>query len=112
MSNVIFYNLTNVENRPDQEGAISFGVQDEQGRLYIRRDGKDYLIGQSLDNLTIGNTQLTETDLITLKNGTGGFVAQTTPPDNTALLWIDTNPDGGLKYNNGSEWVTVPVRFS
>ena len=34
-------------------------------------------------------------------------------PSNTKLLWIDTGTsDPGLKYHNGSSWVTVPVRWS
>lgn len=99
------------EDVTDDSGNIT--TQNRSNAYTLDWKGNAWYAGQvSADNLTIGNTQLTETDLITLKNGTGGFVAQTTPPDNTALLWIDTNPDGGLKYNNGSEWVTVPVRFS
>ena len=36
-----------------------------------------------------------------------------TAPSNTKLLWIDTGTtDPGLKYYNGSSWVTVPVRWS
>lgn len=41
-----------------------------------------------------------------------GFVAQETEPENTDVLWIDTSSDGGLKYYDGTSWVTVPVRFS
>lgn len=41
------------------------------------------------------------------------FEASTNPPTNTNLLWIDTTSvTGGLKYYNGTKWVTVPVRFS
>ena len=44
----------------------------------------------------------------------GGGISQvfhvgTTAPDNTNLLWIDTA--NGLKYYNGSAWVTVPVAY-
>ena len=46
--------------------------------------------------------------------GNGGGIYQvfhvgTTAPDNTNLLWIDTA--NGLKYYNGSAWVTVPVAY-
>ena len=34
----------------------------------------------------------------------------TTAPANTNLLWIDTV--NGLKYWNGSAWVTVPVAYN
>ena len=37
------------------------------------------------------------------------FHVGTTAPDNTNLLWIDTA--NGLKYYNGSAWVTVPVAY-
>ncbi len=40
------------------------------------------------------------------------FVAQATAPSNTNILWIDTSPNGGLKYWNGSAWVVVPVAYS
>jgi hypothetical protein len=41
------------------------------------------------------------------------FVAQSETPSNTNVLWIDTTPTtGGLKYYDGTSWVTVPVRFS
>lgn len=41
---------------------------------------------------------------------TKAFHVGTTAPDNTNLLWIDTN--NGLKYYNGSSWVNVPVSWS
>ena len=41
------------------------------------------------------------------------FVAGTTAPENTKLLWIDTTATtGGLKYYNGSSWVHVPVAYT
>ena len=41
------------------------------------------------------------------------FSAGTTAPSNTKLLWIDTNAStGGLKYYNGTAWVTVPVGYT
>lgn len=41
------------------------------------------------------------------------FYAGTSTPTNTKLLWIDTTATtGGLKYYNGSAWVSVPVAFS
>lgn len=41
---------------------------------------------------------------------TKAFYVGTTAPSNTNLLWIDTN--NGLKYHNGSSWVSVPVSWS
>lgn len=38
------------------------------------------------------------------------FEVGTTAPTNTNLLWIDTA--GGLKYHNGTDWVTVPVAYN
>ena len=38
------------------------------------------------------------------------WYAGSTAPTNTKLLWID--PTNGLKYYNGTNWVTVPVAFS
>ena len=41
------------------------------------------------------------------------FAVSDAAPDNTNLLWIDTNTTtGGLKYYNGSEWVHVPVAYT
>lgn len=37
------------------------------------------------------------------------FYVGTTAPNNTNLLWIDTN--NGLKYYDGSAWVIVPVSY-
>ena len=43
----------------------------------------------------------------------GVWHAGASAPSNTKLLWIDTGTtDPGLKYYNGSAWVTVPVRWS
>lgn len=40
------------------------------------------------------------------------FIAQTSAPSNTKTLWIDTTANtGGLKYYNGSAWVSVPVAY-
>lgn len=42
-----------------------------------------------------------------------GFAAQSSAPGNTSLLWIDTTAKtGGLKYHNGSAWVSVPVAYT
>lgn len=41
------------------------------------------------------------------------FSAGATAPSDKKLLWIDTNiSTGGLKYYNGTAWVTVPVGYS
>lgn len=41
------------------------------------------------------------------------FIAGATAPENTKLLWIDTNATtGGLKYYNGTAWVHVPVAYN
>lgn len=37
------------------------------------------------------------------------FYIGTTAPSDTRLLWIDTTSNSGLKYYNGSAWVTMPV---
>ena len=40
------------------------------------------------------------------------FIAQSSAPSNTKTLWIDTTAGtGGLKYYNGSAWVSVPVAY-
>jgi hypothetical protein len=54
-NNISFYNLKNIENRPDTSGAVSFGTIGDAGRLYIYKDNTDYLVGESLDELNIGN---------------------------------------------------------
>lgn len=36
------------------------------------------------------------------------YVGKTAPTDKK-LLWIDTTSNSGLKYYNGSAWVTMPV---
>lgn len=38
------------------------------------------------------------------------YVISNTAPSNTNLLWID--PENGLKYYNGTEWVSVPVAYT
>lgn len=44
---------------------------------------------------------------------TAVFSAGTTAPADKSLLWIDTTAGtGGLKYWNGSAWVTVPVAYA
>lgn len=44
---------------------------------------------------------------------TSVFSAGTSAPSDKSLLWIDTTAStGGLKYWNGSAWVTVPVAYS
>ena len=44
---------------------------------------------------------------------TAVFDAGSTPPDDTRLLWIDTDSDaGGLKYYDGSSWRHVPVAYT
>ena len=41
------------------------------------------------------------------------FAAGESPPEDTKLLWIDTDPSGGgLKYHNGARWVHVPVAYT
>lgn len=37
------------------------------------------------------------------------FYVGTTAPTDTKLLWVDTTSNSGLKYYNGSAWVTMPV---
>ena len=41
------------------------------------------------------------------------YVAGTTAPTDTKVLWIDTTANtGGLKYYNGTAWVHVPVAYT
>ena len=41
------------------------------------------------------------------------FAAGESPPEDTKLLWIDTDPSGGgLKYHNAAGWVHVPVAYT
>lgn len=41
------------------------------------------------------------------------FVVGTSAPEDKLKLWIDTTADtGGLKYFNGSTWVSVPVSYT
>lgn len=54
--------------------------------------------------------------------GTGGgelmtpvWIKSATPPTNTNILWIDSDPDeGGLKCYNAAteEWVHIPVAYA
>lgn len=54
-----------------------------------------------------------DTRIEAIKSEISPVYAGTTAPTNTNSLWIDTTPDtGGLKYYDGSAWVTVPVRYS
>lgn len=39
-----------------------------------------------------------------------GFVVSEAEPASTQMLWID--PVNGLKYHNGTEWVSVPVAYT
>lgn len=65
------------------------------------------------NTLTEGSitNELIATGAITADKLAGGavFVVGTNAPANTNLLWID--PTKGLKYYNGSSWVTVPVAY-
>lgn len=70
-----------------------------------------------VDNKTSGMaTQTYVTNAINTATAnivTDVFKTGSTAPSNTKLLWIDTGTsDPGLKYHNGSSWVTVPVRWS
>lgn len=66
-----------------------------------------------LDTLQTQQTSLSE-DLKTLNNTVSSaltkvFSIGTTAPSDTKLLWVDTTSNSGLKYYNGSAWVTMPV---
>lgn len=62
------------------------------------------------------DTQVATTAFVqaALAGFTGGvtqvFHVGTTAPEDTKLLWIDTA--NGLKYHNGTAWVTVPVAYN
>lgn len=66
-----------------------------------------------LDTLQTQQSSFSE-DLKTLSNTvsttlTKVFSIGTTAPSDTKLLWVDTTSNSGLKYYNGSAWVTMPV---
>lgn len=72
----------------------------------------------SITNASNTTKQYTDDSVTNLRNevinGTiGGAVFYgTTPPSNTRALWVDTTPStGGLKYHNGTAWVSVPVAY-
>jgi hypothetical protein len=78
-------------------------------------------IGIQLQSITTGiqgNIGTLESTVAELKDSldnfkpSPSFIASTEAPANTSVLWIDASEDGGLKYHNGTDWVTVPVRFS
>lgn len=49
----------------------------------------------------------------TVEFGGKPYHVGTTPPSDTRMLWIDTTPNtGGLKYHNGTNWVSVPVNYT
>lgn len=67
----------------------------------------------TLDTLQTQQSSFSE-DLKTLSSTvstalTSVFSVGTTAPSDTKLLWVDTTSDSGLKYYNGSAWVTMPV---
>lgn len=53
------------------------------------------------------NIQLTADDINVVANV---FHLGNEAPEDTAILWID--PANGLKYHNGTAWVTVPVAYA
>lgn len=58
----------------------------------------------------VAKTDLTTEVQENLNNAlTKVFYIGTTAPSDTRLLWIDTTSNSGLKYYNGSAWVTMPV---
>lgn len=58
----------------------------------------------------VAKTDLTTEVQNNLNNAlTKVFFVGTTAPSDTRLLWVDTTSNSGLKYYNGSAWVTMPV---
>lgn len=51
--NVEFYFLNDADTPCPAQGAISFGVKEDKGRLYITYNGKSYLVGESVDTLKV-----------------------------------------------------------
>lgn len=42
---------------------------------------------------------------------TGGYVRQSSSPNDSSLLWIDSGDSNKMKYYNGSSWVPVPATW-
>ena len=53
-----------------------------------------------------GVTAYNNLDFLPIGSGSG-FVAQSSSPSDTDMLWIDTGNGGILKYYNGSAWVAT-----
>jgi hypothetical protein len=94
--NVVVEQTFTADSTNAQSGkAVSYAISSAINSAKEELQGEISGITSRLDNFT-----------------TQSFIASTEAPANTAILWIDTSEDGGLKYHNGTDWVTVPVRFS
>ena len=71
---VKFYELRSLDSRPETAGSISFGTDSNGlGRMYVRGETSDYLIGESLDRLAVGTSNIL---------GAKGFKLYTAPGGN------------------------------
>lgn len=91
-----YYNLS----LPEQQDATEIDVLSDD---FDSIDANMHAIQDDVDDI---ETRLSKVE-------SGMFYVGATSPTNTHLLWIDTTSvTGGLKYHNGTNWVTVPVRFA
>lgn len=97
-------------------GGAGGGLTEEQANeLYLKLTGGTLTgpVNFGAQRLTNIGTPTQNTDGATkqyvdnLIANAGGFVASTTAPSNTKLLWIDTSNGGVLKYHNGTSWVST-----
>ena len=71
---VKFYELRSLDSRPETAGSISFGTDSNGlGRMYVRGETSDYLIGESLNRLAVGTSNIL---------GAKGFKLYTAPGGN------------------------------
>jgi len=72
-------------------------------RMNAALDGKQ-------NKLTAGPGIAIRDNVISVSGGSAVFSIGTTAPENTDLLWIDTNA-GVTKYYTGSAWAALPVAW-
>lgn len=95
-----------LEQIPNAENLV---VKTDLNSYALKTDLNNYATTASLNNYALK----TYVDDALASLVTDIFVAGTTAPSNTKLLWIDTTASsGGLKYYNGSAWKHVPVAWS
>ena len=74
--------------------------------------GKLTLGAAPTENMDAATKQYVDSAVGNVNSGPA-FIAGSTAPSDTNVLWIDTTANtGGLKYYNGSAWVHVPVAYT